>query len=174
MDTPKPAQTDTTDWTFVIDKGCPECGYAPHDPRDTAERLRAMPERWEKVLNRKDATERPGEDVWSPVEYARHCLDLLRVLNRRVTSMLNEENPQLEDFDGEAEAVNERFWEADPERVSTDIADAVREVAATYDRIGEGEWGRTGVRSDGKLFTILGMSRYLLHDLEHHLVDVRG
>ena len=33
---------------------------------------------------------------------------------------------------------------------------------------------RTGLRSDGSEFTVLTLGQYFLHDLAHHLVDVRA
>ena len=36
------------------------------------------------------------------------------------------------------------------------------------------QWGRTGLRSDGSEFTVLTLGQYFLHDLAHHLVDVRA
>lgn len=38
----------------------------------------------------------------------------------------------------------------------------------------DGDWDRTGQRSDGFTFTVATLSRYLVHDLEHHLHDVDG
>jgi hypothetical protein len=35
-----------------------------------------------------------------------------------------------------------------------------------------GQWQRTGVRSDGALFTVETFGRYLVHDPTHHLWDV--
>jgi len=34
------------------------------------------------------------------------------------------------------------------------------------------QYGRTGVRSDGAVFTIESFARYFLHDPLHHLWDV--
>ena len=39
-DAPPPAQTDDTDWTFVIEEGCGQCGCTPHDVATTPQRLR--------------------------------------------------------------------------------------------------------------------------------------
>jgi hypothetical protein len=35
------------------------------------------------------------------------------------------------------------------------------------------DWERTGRRSDGAAFTVDSIGRYYLHDIEHHLWDVR-
>ena len=173
-DTPRPADPDTRDWTVVIDDGCSECGYTPHDPRETQARILALSERWTAVLSREDARERPREGVWSPVEYACHSRDLLRVLGERVTLILDEDNPTFSEYDGEAEAVSGQFWSADPETTADDIARQADKTAFVYATVGESDWEKAGLRGDGKKMSIAELSRYLLHDLEHHLVDVDG
>ncbi len=35
-------------------------------------------------------------------------------------------------------------------------------------------WGRSGLRGDGSTFTVESFTRYLLHDVVHHLTDVNG
>lgn len=169
---PPPAEHDTTDWTFVVDDGCAECGYTPHDPVLTSERLQATVPRWASVLERPGATERPSPAVWSPLEYASHSRDLVRVLGERVTMMLAQEGAPFADYDGEAEAVRQEFWAGDPQTVAEEIA---TETQRTVDVLGgvRGEaWERTGLRGDGQPFTVAQLSRYLLHDIEHHLHDV--
>jgi hypothetical protein len=38
--------------------------------------------------------------------------------------------------------------------------------------VGDGQWDRRGLRSNGSQFTVLTLGQYFLHDLAHHLVDV--
>lgn len=99
MDTaPEPGMPDDRDWTTVLDGGCDECGYRPHDPPSTGDRLAAAAERWRAVLTRPDVGRRPAPRVWSPLEYAGHCRDLIEVLGDRLESMLDGENPTYADF----------------------------------------------------------------------------
>lgn len=171
---PRPADSDSTDWTFVIDQGCQQCGYVPHDVVTTARRLAQVPGRWVEVLQRDGATMRPSEGVWSPVEYACHSRDLITVLGDRVGAMLDSDRPTFANYDGEAEAVAGKFWAADPALVSEQIGDSMDRTLFIYGRVGEADWERVGLRGDGVEMTVAGLSRYLLHDLEHHLVDVDG
>jgi hypothetical protein len=46
------------------------------------------------------------------------------------------------------------------------------QVSDRFAGVQEGEWSRTGVRSNGSRFTVLTLGQYMLHDLAHHLVDV--
>lgn len=172
MDEPRPADSDTRDWTFVIDEGCAQCGYVPHEPTATVARLRDLPGRWAAVLQRPGAAARPSEGVWSPVEYACHSRDLLRVLGERVALMLDQDEPTFPDYDGEAEAVRGRFWAADPAAVAEEIRRGVEEASSVYERVAPSDWERRGLRGDGRVFTIVGLSRFLVHDHEHHLHDV--
>lgn len=169
---PPPAEPDTTDWTFVLEAGCPECGYELHDPAMTGERLRDGVPRWAEALGRPDVARRPSEHVWSPLEYAGHARDLIGVLGERVDAMLTRDDPVLSDYDGEAEAVRGRFWAADPREVARQIAVATEATVAVLERVHGDDWDRTGRRGDGMTFTVAGLCRYLLHDVEHHLHDV--
>lgn len=173
MDTaPEPATPDTRDWTFVLDGGCPECGYTPHDPATTGARLRAGVPRWQAVLQRPDVAERPAATVWSALEYACHSRDLISVLGQRVRAMITEDTPVFADYDGEAEAIRRRFWAADPAGVARQIAARTDETVDIVE--GVEDWERDGLRSDGRRFTVAQLCRYLLHDVEHHLHDVAG
>lgn len=172
--TPPPAEHDTRDWTFVVDDGCADCGYTPHDPVLTIERLEATVPRWARALERPGATERPAPGVWSTVEYASHSRDLVRVLGERVTAMLAEEGAPFADYDGEAEAVRQQFWAADPRTVAREVAAETEQTIAVLEGVRGEAWERTGLRGDGQPFTITQLCRYLLHDIEHHLHDVDG
>ena len=169
---PPPAAPDTRDWTFVVDEGCPECGYRPHDPALTGERLRAGVPRWAAVLARPDVAQRPSEGVWSPLEYASHARDLVGVLGQRVAAMLEEEGAPFAEYDGEAEAVRQEFWANDPAEVARQIAASTEDTVDVLGRVSGEDWERTGLRGDGRPFTVTQLSRYLLHDVEHHLHDV--
>ena len=45
---------------------------------------------------------------------------------------------------------------------------------AGFAAVRDDQWGRTGLRSDGSEFTVLTLGQYFLHELAHHLVDVRA
>lgn len=169
---PPPAEPDSTDWTFVLEAGCPECGYELHDPALTGERLRAAVPLWAEALRRPDVAERPSEHVWSPLEYASHSRDLVAVLGERVDAMLTGEDPVLSDYDGEAEAVRQEFWRNDPQEVARQIEASTEATVAVLERVSGDGWAQTGRRGDGMSFTVTTLCRYLLHDVEHHLYDV--
>ena len=47
-------------------------------------------------------------------------------------------------------------------------------IGDLYDSVPPLSWQRPGRRSDGHSFTIESLARYQLHDVVHHLHDVRG
>jgi hypothetical protein len=81
---------DTKDWTWVLRRPCEQCGFAADSfaPGEVAERIRANAAAWPEVLGRPDAAVRPSPDVWSPLEYAAHVRDVLRLFEYRVALML--------------------------------------------------------------------------------------
>lgn len=171
---PEPGIPDTRDWTTVLDSGCEECGYRVHDPTRTGERLHSALDRWLAVLGRADVAQRPAPRVWSAMEYGGHCRDLIEVLGDRVAVMLAEEGPTFADFDGEV-AVRERgYWRSDPAELADRLVRSTARTRDILDRVGPGDWQRTGRRGDGYEFTIATLCRYIVHDVEHHLVDVHG
>lgn len=88
--------------------------------------------------------------------------------------MLASDDPEFADYDGEAEAIRQQFWRAAPEEVGRQLQSRTRRTREILSRVGEEDWARTGHRGDGKVFTVAGLCRFLLHDVEHHLHDVDG
>ena len=171
-----PVPPETKDWTVVLDRGCPDCGFDPdYDVTTTGERARATVERWATVLDRLGMTDRPRPGTWSPLEYACHVRDLCRVFRERLRLMLDEQDPVFADWDQDAAAVEGQYNLQDPYEVSGELAQEVRATADAFDAVTGEQWARTGRRGDGKDFTVASFAAYFLHDVEHHLrVDVRG
>ena len=165
---------DTKDWTWVLDRPCPECGFVAGDVRPEAvgRRLRANAARWVDVLTRPDVGRRPEPGVWSPLEYGCHVRDVHRVFQGRVRLMLEHESPTFENWDQDATAVAEWYAGQDPSTVAEELLVAAVAAAETYDGVADQAWDRPGLRSNGSRFTVASISRYHLHDVVHHLQDV--
>lgn len=174
MDAPEPGMPDDRDWTTVLDDGCEECGYQPHDPPGTGDRLAAAAERWTEVLARPDAARRPAPRVWSPLEYAGHCRDLIEVLADRLEAMLDEEHPTYADFDGESAVRDREYWRAGARPLAEQLVRDTERARRVLARVTGADWQRTGRRGDGYVFTVATLSQYIVHDVEHHLHDVAG
>jgi len=165
---------DTKDWTWVLRRPCPECGYdaAAVDPTGLAHELRANARTWLTVLGHPDAVLRPAPQVWSPLEYACHVRDVHRIFHDRLTAMLAEDEPHFANWDQDETAVTERYAEQDPAEVGPALIEAAYAVADLYASVPDGARERSGVRSDGSVFTIDTLGRYHLHDVVHHVHDV--
>ncbi|MDT0164631.1 DinB family protein [Actinotalea sp. AC32] len=169
-------EPDTKDWTWVLERPCPECAFVatsvtgPEIPRLTQECAQA----WEVVLARPEVRERPEPTVWSPLEYGAHVRDVCRVMDRRVRLMLSEDSPTFENWDQDATAEAERYAEQDPAVVAREVRSAADAITARFHAVHDDAWDRPGLRSNGSRFTVLTLGQYFLHDVVHHLHDVRG
>ncbi len=169
-----PSEPDTKDWTWILDRPCPDCAYdaATVDRVSIGAAVRANAEEWREVLASPGVTTRPAPTVWSPTEYAAHVRDVHRTFAERIALMLAEDAPRFPNWDQDATAVAERYDKQLPEDVAPALADAAERVAAAYDAVPPDAWGRPGARSDGSTFTVETLGRYHLHDVVHHLWDV--
>ncbi len=165
---------DDKDWTWTLERVCPECGFAASTvaAEDVGRLIRACTDPWPVVLGRPDVRERPDPATWSALEYACHVRDVCRLFGQRLHAMLEQDDPLLNNWDQDATAVAERYGEQPPADVAGGLAAAAASWADAYDRVGPGQWDRTGTRSNGSRFTVLSLGRYGLHDLAHHLHDV--
>jgi DinB superfamily len=172
---PTEIEPDTKDWTWVLERACAECGFdaGAIDRVDLGAMLRDNAAGWQRVLAAPEATQRPGPAVWSPTEYAAHVRDVHRMFAGRVRLMLSEDDPTFANWDQDETALAERYDLQDPAQVAPDLLAAAEEVAASYDAVAGEDWERRGTRSNGSVFTVDSLGRYHLHDVVHHLWDVR-
>ncbi|MFI2282940.1 DinB family protein [Nocardia beijingensis] len=175
-----PIVPDVKDWTWVLERACPECGFdaaattyaaVPVLTRDAAVRFAA-------VLDRPGVRVRPDEATWSALEYGAHVRDVCRLFDTRLGLMLaadpEGEPPRFPNWDQDATAVADRYNEQDPVRVAAELAEAAERVARSFESVPPERRGLRGARGDGAQFTVESFSRYFVHDLVHHLHDVRG
>lgn len=173
-------EPDTKDWTWVLRRACPQCGFDPAAwPRaGLAAAFRANAAGWRAVLTAdgpaRPLHERPADGVWSPVEYACHVRDVYRLFHGRAAAMLTKEGSTFADWDQNRAAVEGGYGSAEPERVAAELECSAHALAELYDGVDEAGWGRTGRRGDGAPFTVESLGRYALHDVHHHLRDVAG
>jgi hypothetical protein len=163
---------DDKDWTWVLDRPCPDCGFDATTVTDVPERIRAAAAVLRGTLAEPGARDRPSPDVWSPLEYACHARDVCIVFGARLSSMRGTDDPQFLNWDQDETALAERYWEQDPATVAEELAAEAERIAADFASVRPDEWGRPGRRSNGSVFTVDTLSRYFLHDLEHHAHDV--
>jgi hypothetical protein len=169
-------EPDTKDWTWVLERPCPECGFAAAElaPTDIPARVDDAAGRWRAVLARPEVRLRPAPDVWSPLEYACHVRDVLTVFADRATAIRTQDGPTFANWDQDATAVAERYGEQDPALVAEQLAAAADRARAAFSDVPPGGWDRPGLRSNGSRFTLATLGQYFVHDVVHHLWDVEG
>lgn len=168
---------DTKDWTWVLQRPCPECGLDTRTVQrgSVAGRLRDNAAEWAALLEGSgNLRGRPSPTVWSPLEYACHVRDVCRVFDKRLQLMLEEDDPSYPNWDQDATAVAERYGAQDPLEVAVELRETAEGLARRFDQVAGDQWDRTGNRSDGARFTVESFARYLIHDPIHHLFDVTG
>ena len=168
---------DGKDWTWVLDRPCPECGLEASrlELREIGPMLRANASSWDAILERADGLgDRPDPAKWSPLEYACHVRDVLRLYAVRLALMLDEDDPTFANWDQDATAAASDYGAQAPAALRIELAEAAAALAQDFERVGADQWDRRGRRSDGAAFTIATFARYFLHDPIHHLWDVTG
>lgn len=169
-------EPDTKDWTWVLERECPDCGFDAGAPAtdEFAALFGRWPGQWRAVLERADVRERPAPTVWSPLEYACHVRDVLALTDFRLRLMRDNDDPAFANWDQDETAVESDYPSADPNAVADEIEANARTVVDIIDGLDESAWARPGLRSNGSRFTIESFSRYILHDPIHHYWDVTG
>lgn len=166
--------TDDKDWTWVLERRCPECGFDATPV--TFDRLPALirtnAAAWPALLTRADVARRPSPDRWSALEYACHVRDVFGLGTTRLNRMLAEDGARFENWDQDAAAVEGRYDRQDPATVADELLAAADALAGVVAEITPDRYARTGMRSDGAVFTIESFGRYIVHDPIHHLADV--
>jgi len=171
-----PIEPDSKDWTWVVERRCPECGFdAPALARDQiAVLVRSNAQSWLAILAEPAELlrRRVGDNRWSPLEYSCHVRDVFRIYQGRLDLMLTEDYPTYPNWDQDRTAVEDRYNDQDPLVVASELAAAADGLAATFQSVNGATWDRRGSRSDGARFTVDRFGRYMIHDPIHHLHDV--
>jgi hypothetical protein len=169
-----PIRPDAKDWTWVLIRPCPECGFDPASVHhtDVAERIRADAAEWVPRLSAPEVAVRPRPSMWSTLEYGCHVRDVHRIFDHRVHLMLDNDEPQFPNWDQDETARADNYAAQEPTVVATELFDAASTVADTYSSVPADAWSRRGLRSNGSEFTIASLAVYHLHDVVHHAWDV--
>jgi hypothetical protein len=169
---------DDKDWTWVLERRCPECGFdaSACPPASVPALLRANAAAWTRLLGGPDGDlrRRPSPDRWAPLEYACHVRDVCTLYRQRLALMLTEDDPLYPNWDQDVTAVEEAYLRGDPATVAVQLDAAANDLAAAFELVEDAQWDRPGRRSDGATFTVASFARYMIHDPVHHLFDVTG
>lgn len=164
---------DEKDWTWVLERECPECGLAAAQvaPPVIAMLARGAVPAWQAVLERADVGQRPDESTWSPLEYAAHVRDVFDLFADRIQLMLDVDHAQFGQWDQDEAAIQRDYARRVPGDVAAELASAAERFASVLSTVGD-RWDRAGRRFDGTEFTVASLAQYGWHDVAHHLWDV--
>ncbi|MFC7597810.1 DinB family protein [Terrabacter sp. GCM10028922] len=175
---PGPSTPDDADWTWVLTQPCPDCGFdaAATDPADVPTILRDAGQRYAAALHRDDVRTRPGQGVWSTLEYVCHVRDVCDVMTGRLEQILagGGEVVRFANWDQDATALEKQYWRSDPDVVEGEVAGAFETAATAYGRPSGAQWDWPALRSNGSEFTARTLALYFVHDIRHHLWDVNA
>ena len=117
-DDPRGIVPDTKDWTWVLERRCPECGFDPgaQELADLPGLIHDTAMAWSQVLARADVGERPAPGVWAPLEYGCHVRDVHALFGQRVRLMLDEDEPTFASWDQDATALERDYAGQDADR----------------------------------------------------------
>lgn len=160
---------------------CDTCrfDYADVHRAEVAGRLRTLVAALVAELHRADrdglARQRPRPQTWSALEYACHVRDVLDVQRERVAITQRDAAPVFASMRRDERAIEERYNDQEIAAVATQLdCAAAAFVSATADLDDDG-WARGGIypwptptRRD-----VLWIARHTIHEVLHHVGDVR-
>jgi DinB superfamily len=179
---PTAFEPDVEMFAFVgfdaLDGRCAECGFVYDLDRDEIVRridsdAAAFATRM-RELDDDAARHRPEADVWSPLEYACHARDVLRVQEGRIELIQREDAPFLTPMGRDERVIEDRYIEQDPAVVTRELTDAARALGERLAALGPDGWERTGMYTypDTQLRTVEWIGNHTVHELQHHHHDI--
>jgi hypothetical protein len=162
----------------TLNSRCAECGFI-YDLGSTeiVRRLNADAEAFvarTDDLGDADARRRPAPDVWSPLEYACHVRDMLRVQRDRVALAQREDQPTFVPMGRDERVVEDRYNEQDPVVVGRELLGAARSLSELLDTLDAAGWQRTGTYTypTTESRTVEWIGNHTVHELQHHGHDI--
>jgi hypothetical protein len=179
---PQPFQAGERMFDFVgfnnREDACQQCGFSyrmiaseilPWIPSDTNAFLDVFAQ-----YDDTSASTRPSPDVWSPLEYACHVRDVLRIQRERILLAQREDEPAFAPMRREERVVEDRYNEQDPKVVADEIRAASAALLETLESLDDEGWARTGIYNypEPQPRTVEWIAAHTLHELLHHRVDI--
>jgi hypothetical protein len=120
------------------------------------------------------ARTRPAPDVWSPLEYACHVRDVLRVQAARVEQAQREDEPAFTPMGRDQRVVDDRYNEQDPKQVAAELRAAADDFITLLERLDDAGWKRAGIYNypEPALRDVNWIAAHTVHELFHHRRDL--
>jgi hypothetical protein len=154
-------------------------GKDAHDERSTGRIVAAL----EAVLvdfarlmegrSREDLRKPAQDGGWGVVEILPHILDWEEITRDRVWRILEEDRPELEEYDDTLWAIEHEYGSKDPHQVFRRITELRQQLVERLRELDEADWQRTGVLSDRGEVTIQWLMENLVRHDAKHLAQAR-
>jgi hypothetical protein len=119
----------------------------------------------------------PEPGVFSPLQYAAHVRDILRVYGDRMLLGVEADAPTVSIFNPPQE-VFESYNRLDPASLAADLAAQAERLATIVDGMDPAAWSRVVINDRGQYgvytFTVAGLACNAVHEAHHHLLDAKG
>lgn len=170
--------TDTKDWTWVLERRCPDCGFSAGslDPAEVPRVVLATTARFGQALRQPGATARRTPQVWSTTEYVAHVIDVHATMRERLQLVLagGGEPVSFADWDQDAAAIENDYASRTVAELQQALTPAAAMAAQAWMVPQGAQWQWPALRSNGSRFTTMTLGQYYAHDLVHHVWDVTG
>lgn len=165
-------------WTLIQSRPCPQCGQHPagQDPSSLGAVALESAAAWAAFLTGADDARlraHPGPEVWSPIQYAAHSRDMLRVFGDRMLMAAAEDDPVVPWFDPGPEGW-QGYDRLDPAELAADMERQASRLASIIAECDGRDWSRTARRDGVDRFTVGGLACFGVHEAHHHLLDAEG
>jgi S-DNA-T family DNA segregation ATPase FtsK/SpoIIIE len=119
---------------------------------------------------------RPAPDVWSPLEYACHVRDVMRIQLGRVARGLIEATPSFDPMGRDERPALYRYDAQLPDVVAREILDAAEALALVFDALSEAQLERTVSYNwpERTVRSLRWVGQHTVHELVHHRKDIAG
>lgn len=166
------------EWIRIQEQPCPQCGPNPaHISLDSLGQVtREATENWTASLASSNVAQlrlTPQEGAWSPLQYALHVRDVLRVFGERIDVACREDDPTVPRFDpGDTGWLSHN--QVEPAVAAVAIEGAADGFLWELALRADDERARTARRDGVDHFTVFAHARFGVHEANHHVLDATG
>jgi hypothetical protein len=122
-----------------------------------------------------DTRARPRRDVWSSLEYGCHIRDVLLVQRERVLGARRVSGADCASMGREERVDHDGYNEQESADVARQLADAALLFSNVLARLTADDWDRTVVYNYPEVYerSLRWVAVHTVHDVQHHLLDIR-
>lgn len=110
---------------------------------------------------------------WGAVEVLSHVQDWEEITHERVWQMLEEDVPELVEYDDSMWAIEHEYGSQDPHQVFAHVADLRHEVVTRLRGLEENDWDRRAVLPGQGEITLRWLMNWLIQHDAGHMAEIR-